>query len=198
MTKQEFLSILKQELDCFPRAEQRKTITYYEELIEDRMEDGMTEEEAVEGIGNPRVLAEEIINDNLELMVQQKLPMSRGMKVGIGILLILGSPLWASLLAAGFLCILSVYIIVWVLPLIGASLVVAFGLSGIYGVISFPFALMDGITIGIVHLGIGICSIGLTILCTLTTAWLSKKIIMITARFTKWLVRCFRRRGVLS
>lgn len=196
MTKKEFLSILEQELDILSKEEQEKTIIYYEELIEDRMEDGMSEEEAVMGIGDPKQLAKEIIEENGEDIWQKldKPSMTIGAKIGIWTLILLGSPLWASLLLAAVLCILSVYIVIWTVPLVGASCTLAFGIVGVYGVISCPFAFFDGIGIGMVNLGSGILSLGLMILFALSTLWISKKIVKITWEFTKFIAGCFRRR----
>lgn len=178
MTKKEFLSILEQELDMLPREERNRTIIYYEELIEDRMEDGMTEEEAVRGIGNPKQLAKEVIEENEgELWEKIENPNhSLGAKIGI----------WAV--------ILSGYLVIWTVPLIGASFTLAFGVIGVYGVISFPFAVFDGVGIGIFHLGTGMLGLGLMLIFALSTLWMSKKIIYITWKFTKFISSRFRRR----
>lgn len=196
MTKKEFLSILEQELDMLPREERNRTIIYYEELIEDRMEDGMTEEEAVRGIGNPKQLAKEVIEENgAELWEKIENPNhSLGTKIGIWAVILLGSPIWASVLLAIILCILSGYLVIWTVPLIGASFTLAFGVIGVYGVISFPFALFDGVGIGIVHLGTAMLGFGLMLIFARSALWISKKIIDITWNFTKFISSRFRRR----
>ena len=47
MTKTEFFAALDALLEHLPEEERKKTLDYYEEAIADRMDDGMTEEEAV-------------------------------------------------------------------------------------------------------------------------------------------------------
>ena len=47
MNKQEFLSALQNALAGLPKKDRQKTLAFYSEMIDDRMEDGMTEEEAV-------------------------------------------------------------------------------------------------------------------------------------------------------
>lgn len=196
MTKKEFLSILEKELDMLPREEQNRTVIYYEELIEDRMEDGMTEEEAVRGVGNPKQVAREVIEENEgELWEKIENPNhSLGAKIGIWTVILLGAPIWASVLLAIILCILSGYLVIWTVPLIGASFTLAFGVIGVYGVISFPFALFDGVGIGIVHLGTAMLGFGLMLIFARSTLWISKKIIDITWSFTKFISSRFRRR----
>ena len=55
MTKSEFLSALENRLSGLPKDDVQKSIDYYSEIIDDRMEEGLTEEEAVRGEGNPRL-----------------------------------------------------------------------------------------------------------------------------------------------
>lgn len=47
MTKQLFLNELAAALHSLPREERYRTLGYYDELIDDRMEDGQSEEDAV-------------------------------------------------------------------------------------------------------------------------------------------------------
>ena len=47
MDKIAFLEILQKKLSCLPQSDIDKTVDYYSEMIDDRMEDGTSEEEAV-------------------------------------------------------------------------------------------------------------------------------------------------------
>lgn len=53
MQKTEFLDRLRAALADLPAEELEKTLGYYAEMIEDRMEDGMDEEAAVAAMGDP-------------------------------------------------------------------------------------------------------------------------------------------------
>ncbi len=66
MTKSEFLLVLEKELAPLTVEERNKTITYYSELISDMIENGYTQEEAVEKLGKPEDIAREIILDSKE------------------------------------------------------------------------------------------------------------------------------------
>ena len=48
MNKQEFLSLLRRELSGLPQGDIEERVGFYAEMIDDRMEEGLTEEEAVE------------------------------------------------------------------------------------------------------------------------------------------------------
>ena len=63
MRKTEFLERLRAALNALPEEEAKKTIAYYAEMIDDRIEDGMSEEEAVAGLGEPEAVAREILLD---------------------------------------------------------------------------------------------------------------------------------------
>ena len=51
MNKTEFSQALRRALGKLPSYEVEQSIAFYEEMIADRMEDGMREEEAVEALG---------------------------------------------------------------------------------------------------------------------------------------------------
>ena len=60
MTKQVFLNELAAALHSLPREERYRTLGYYDELIDDRMEDGQSEEDAVASLGEPQQVAREM------------------------------------------------------------------------------------------------------------------------------------------
>ena len=68
MNKQEFISSLRSELSAFPSQEVEERLSFYSEMIDDRMEEGLSEEDAVAGVGSvdkiAAQIAEEISQDN--------------------------------------------------------------------------------------------------------------------------------------
>ncbi len=58
MTRDEFLGRLGELLACLPAEQVEETKAFYAEAIADRMEDGMSEEEAVAAMGAPGEVAE--------------------------------------------------------------------------------------------------------------------------------------------
>ncbi len=47
MNKQEFMQLLEQRIKLLPLSERHRLINFYNEALEDRIEEGMSEEEAV-------------------------------------------------------------------------------------------------------------------------------------------------------
>ena len=60
MTKQAFLEELNRRAGGLSEAERARLVDYYREMIEDRVEEGIPEEEAVAALGDPAALAEEL------------------------------------------------------------------------------------------------------------------------------------------
>ena len=57
MNKHEFLAALRRELTALPHDELTEQLNFYNEMIDDRMEEGMTEEEAVAAVGSVESIA---------------------------------------------------------------------------------------------------------------------------------------------
>ena len=74
MTKSEFLEELKHKLSKLPAYEIKKTVSFYAECIDDRIEEGMTEEAAVSALGNINDIVNEILIDTpLSSLVKNKI-----------------------------------------------------------------------------------------------------------------------------
>ena len=63
MNKEQFLSELSRRLDGLNGNDLYRTLEYYAEMIDDRMEDGMSEEAAVAALGDLEAIAREIMQD---------------------------------------------------------------------------------------------------------------------------------------
>ena len=114
MNKQEFLTRLREGLAGLPQEEISERVTFYHEMIEDRVEDGLAEEEAVAEIGPVEDVIRQIVAETpLPKLVKEKMKPNRRLRAWEIILLILGSPLWLTLLIVGFAVIFSVYVVIW-------------------------------------------------------------------------------------
>ena len=109
MNKQEFLAALARELEPLPREERYQTLNYYDELIDDRLEDGQDEGAVIQSLGDPKAVAEELLGEE-----EQPLVPNRGLRVWVIVLLVLGFPLWGSLLLAGVCLLLALFILLFV------------------------------------------------------------------------------------
>lgn len=114
MLKQEFLYRLKAQLKGLPEKEVFDRICFYEEMIDDRIEEGKTEEDAVNDIGTVEEVAAQILKDiPLSKVIKEKIKPKRNFRVWEIILIALGSPIWLSLLIAAFAVAISLYAVLW-------------------------------------------------------------------------------------
>ena len=119
MTKQELTFTLAEKLNGLPWEEVERSMEYYDEMINDRMEEGMSEEQAIAALGSIDEIAAQILADiPLSRIVRAKIKPKRSLRAWEIILLILGSPLWLSLLLAAFSVVLSLFASFWACKLI--------------------------------------------------------------------------------
>lgn len=99
MTRDEFLNRLGELLACLPADQVKETQEFYAEAIADRMEDGMTEAEAVAAMGTPGEVAEATL-DELPAVPRAIARTKRKSTALLWALAIVGSPVWIPLLLA--------------------------------------------------------------------------------------------------
>lgn len=114
MNKQEFLLQLRKGLSGLPDADIEERINFYGEMIDDRIEDGLSEEDAVLAVGS----VEEIVKTTMEeipltKLVKEKISKKKSFKAWEIVLLAIGSPLWLSLFIAVVAIVLSIYVSLW-------------------------------------------------------------------------------------
>lgn len=194
MNKAEFLNELTLCLQDMNDTERNKFVVYYDEMISDYMENGMKEEIAVNKIGIPKKIAEELINNNDNVRID--LP-SSGNKVLYPVLTIIGFPLWGSVLLSVILLVFSIYVMIWCVPFAAAAGSVGFLASSILGIIGSPFVMARNISVGMMQLGTGIASIGISLLLGIVTIQLSKKFVVITKNFNRKLTALFKKKVVI-
>lgn len=114
MTKDEFIYKLNSKLCKFPDAEVNDRISFYIEMIDDYMEEGLSESEAIEKLGSIDEIAESIAGDiPLAKIAKKNLKSKRKLSVLEIILLIVGFPIWFSLLVAVIAIAIALYASIW-------------------------------------------------------------------------------------
>ena len=114
MSKQEFLARLRNGLAGLPGEDIEERISFYSEMIDDRMEEGLSEEEAVSAVGSVQEIVSQTIADiPLAKLARERVKANRRLTGWEILLLVLGSPIWLSLGIAGVAVIFSLYISLW-------------------------------------------------------------------------------------
>ena len=108
MTKKEFLSKLRRKICKLSHKEINERLGFYSEIIDDKIEEGLSEEDAVSGVGNVEDIAAQILSDvNLDTKAKNHKKSVSAWQIA---LLIIGSPVWLSILIAVFAVIWAVVI----------------------------------------------------------------------------------------
>lgn len=132
MRKEEYLDRIRQLLQSLPQEDLERSLAFYAESIEDRMEDGMSEEEAVASMESPEDAANAILMDqSLPTLVKVRVRNRRKISALEIILLVLGFPLWFPLLLTFLILGFTFILLAWVLVLVPASVCLALALSAI-------------------------------------------------------------------
>lgn len=185
MNKSELLNELSQRLSGIPQSEAEKTINYYSEMIDDRIEDGESEEDAVKAVGDiDEIVRNAMSQVPLTGLVKQSVKRNFRLSVPVIILLILGSPIWLSLLIALLAVIFAVYVTIAAVIISLFAVVAAFVVSGIVSVIASPFLIPVSLYTSAMYFSCGLVILGLSIFAFYVAVILSKYII----RFTKFVI----------
>lgn len=157
MTKQEFLSRLRLGLSNLPKDEILERVSFYNEMIDDRTEEGIPESEAVAQIGS----VDEIIKQITADFAPQT---NKKLKTGAVVLLAVSSPLWASLLIAAFAVIFSVYVSIWAaIASLWACFVACAACAPAGVALGFAYIFSGNMLTGVAALGLSAFSAGLAI-----------------------------------
>ena len=184
MDKAQFLDELKRRLSGLPKSDLDERLLFYSEMIEDRMEDGLTEEEAVAGIGSVDEIIEQLMAEiPLSRLVNEKVKQRRSLKAWEILLLVLGSPVWLPLLIAAFAVCLSLYIVLWAVLISVWAVDLSLAVSAVGGLFMAAFDLVKSNPAGAAFmLGAAIVCAGLTILLFFGCLELTRGLLRLTKK----------------
>ncbi len=184
MNKTQFLDELKRRLTGLPQSDLDERLEFYSEMIDDRMEDGLTEEEAVAEIGSVDEIVAQIMADiPLSKLVKEKVKQRRGLKAWEIVLLVLGSPVWLPLGIAAFAVCLSLYVVLWAVLVCFWAVDLALAVSALGGIAAAVFYVTKGNIAGAgMMLGAAILCAGLAILAFLGCLALTKGLLRLTKK----------------
>lgn len=200
MGKTEFLARLQTGLSGLPRKELDERLAFYSEMIDDRMEEGLSEEEAVAAVGPvPEIISQIMSETPLSKIAAERIKPQRQLIVWEIVLLILGAPIWLSLCVSAVVVILSLYIVLWSIVIslwaVFASLVgCSFG-----GFIAAIVSIATGhVLTGVALIGAAILLAGLSIFLFFGCKAASTGCVMLLKKLILWLKCCILRKGNVS
>ena len=177
MKRQEFITALREKLLNLPRKDTDERIGFYEEMIDDKIEEGMTEEEAIASVGTiDSIYAQMLEEIPIIEIIREKIKQKKCANGGKIALIISTFPIWLSLLAVAFAIYVSLIAAIWSIVVSFWAVFVSFAASTPIGVIVGLFNAFSGnVLFGFALIFSGIILAGLTILafygCRYTTKW---------------------------
>ena len=193
MNKAEFLSALRRRLYSLPPEEAERFIAYYSEMIDDRMEDGMTEEQAVASLEDLETIAAKILSES---SARQTQPVAPRRKWGAGtiLLLVLGSPVWLPLCVVFFVLLFVAYLMIWVAIILLYVVLLSLVVGGVVFVFTSPVYFAISLPNGLFLLGCGLISLALCLFAFFPVTAAAKALAKGAAWVFKAPVRWFRKR----
>ena len=165
MNKEEFLGRLRSGLSGLPGEDIEERVAFYAEMIDDRTEEGLTEEEAVAEIGSVDEVVSQIVSETpLAKIVKEKVRPKRSLKAWEVVLLILGAPIWGSLLIAAAAVIFSFYVSVWAIIISLWAVMVSFAAAALAAIAAAVFYIVTGHPLtALASLGAGLFLAGVSV-----------------------------------
>ena len=188
MNKEGFLVALRSALAGLPQDDVEERLAFYSEMIDDRVEEGASEEDAVAGVGTVDEVASQIVAEvPLTKIVKEKITPKRTLKAWEIVLIALGFPVWFPLLVAAGAVILSLYIVVWALIVSLWAIELSLAVSAAASVAAAAAYFSAGTPLaGIAMIGAACVFAGLSIFMFFGCLAASKGILKLTKKTALW------------
>ena len=193
MTKQEFLSKLERALGKLPHAEVEQALAFYDEAISDRMEDGLSEAEALAGLGPVDEIAAQIAAETppIPRAIARANTGSRTLNI---VLLAVFSPIWIPIVLALAAAALAVYVAIWAVIAALWAVDAVLVLMPFAGLSALASTLGGGMPLpGVFVFGLSLVSSGFGLVASFAVFWASKLLFRATRTFARWIASLFVR-----
>lgn len=193
MTKQEFLCALGKALAGLPRREVDERLAFYGESIDDRIEEGRTEAQAVSDIGSVDEIAAQVIAEvPLAKIAKERVRPKRRLRAWEIVLLVLGSPVWLPLLAVAAVLGLVLYLVPWILIVSVWAVFVSLVACAVGGVAAGLYFVVRGFGFtGLASVGAGLFCAGGAVFLFFGCLGATRGIVRLTKQIVFGIKKCF-------
>ena len=195
MNKKEFFALFRQELAGLPKDDLENRVSFYEEMINDRMDEGKTEEEAINDLGSVESIVNQIAQEtSLVKLVKEKVKPKRKIAGWEIALIIVGFPLWLPLLLIASILLLVAYLLLWVFTFVAYVVETSFAIASVGGLVGFVAYVING-EVNLISLGSAIGCLGAAILFAFACYYITKANIKLTKNIFIKIKKAFMRKG---
>lgn len=197
MNKLKFILELQRKLSFLSADDIEKSVEYYSEIIDDYIEDGLSEDEAVAALGDIDTIVSNILAETpISHIIKRRIKPQRKLGTLEIILLILGSPIWISLGLTFLAVAISIYVSLWsvIISLWAVDLSLAACLLG--GIAACAILLTLGHTASALYiLGAALLCGGVAIFMFFGCKAATKGLLLLTKKITLSFKNLFIKRG---
>ena len=200
MNKQDFLEKLRQGLAGLPQEDIEERVLFYREMIEDRMEEGCPEEEAVSRVGEVEEIIPQIIADiPITRIVRARMAPRKKMKAWEIVLLAVGSPIWLALGISALAVICSLYLALWSVLISFWSVFASLAAGGLAGFMVGAVLTVGGtFQTGVALIGAGLVLAGLSVFTFIGCRAATKGTLFLTKKIALWIKNLFIKKEVVG
>ena len=196
MNRQEFITQLGERLSGLPKDDVAERLAFYGEMIDDRMEDGASEEEAVAELGPIDDIVSQMISETpLPKIVKEKIKPKRRLHAWEIILIIVGFPVWLPLLITAVAVLFTIYVVIWTVIVTLWAIDVSFIVSSLGSIAIGVFECYKGfIPQGLLMFGAALCFAGLAIFLFIGCVAITKGACILTKKIALGVKKMFLRK----
>lgn len=186
MTKIEFIDVLARKLSRMPKNDLKQTIDYYYEIITDKVNDGMSEEEAVASLGSIEEIVEATLSDiSLSDPDSEKIndikktrKNTNWKSITIGATAIIWVPILIGLIGGA----IGLYVSLWAIVVSFGATSLATGAGTLVTISGIIDVCTGSIGSGLTWIAIGIGSLGLCFIFYAITIYSGKLMTLLTKK----------------
>ena len=184
MNINQFIDRLARKLSSLPEQELKQTIDYYYEIISDKMNDGMSENEAIDSLGSIDEIAASILSDTSTLKTDSsKTKVKESNQTNWkSIITSATAIIWIPILIGLIGAAIGLYVSLW-------SIVISFGATSLatgVGALVSIFGIIDictgAVGSGLTWIAMGIGSLGLCFIFYAITVYSGKLVLLLTKK----------------
>ncbi len=191
MNKEQFILKIREGISCLSEKDIESSLQYYSEMIDDRIEDGMSEEEAVSAMGTVEEAVAQILRDKPAAEPEQnkghkgaqwaRRNLTRDKRLLL-VLLVLTFPFWFTL--AGSLLIITISVAA---SLYGASIGVFAGGTACAVKSIALIAVETAVAEGLLYFGVSLILLGASVLLFIAAHYFVKLVVLIIKKVSAFI-----------
>ncbi len=165
-------------------------------MIDDGMEDGLGEEEAISKIGTIDAIKTQIISDiPLHRIVKKRMRPKKTLGTVEIVLLILGSPIWLTLCICALTIVVAIFVVLLALVICFWGVFASFTTAMFASMLgSFDFFIKGFFFPGLTGIGSSLFFMGLAMIFFIVCIYFTMGIMHLTKKITIFIKKCFIKR----